>query len=79
MRFIYDEEADILYAFYGRPTSSIYESAGSGIYIRKDEKTDNIVGFMILNYASRLNQGKLPPIPHFENTEVPSLEQLSEA
>lgn len=77
MTFSYDEEGDVLYAFYGNPVTSIYEAVGRGVYLRRDPHTDEIIGFMVLNYASRSRVGKLPSIPHFEKSEIPPLEEMS--
>lgn len=79
MKFVYDDEGDVLYAFYGKPASSIYEAVGSGVYLRRDPDTNEIIGFMILNYASRHSLGKLPRIPHFEKSEIPPLEKITPA
>jgi hypothetical protein len=54
MKFIYDKDGDIFYAYCGNPTTSIYEPIGAGIYLRYDDKLNTVIGLMILNYISRI-------------------------
>ncbi len=75
--FQYDQEGDVLYAFFGKPKESVYDAVGGGVYIRKDPHTKKPIGFMIIDYGRRMQIGKLPPIPHFENIGIPPLKEIS--
>ena len=77
MTFLYDDEGDVLYAFFGNPTESEYDQVGEGIYLRRDSQTDNYIGFMILNYSIRFVGKNAPVIPHFEKIGIPPLQEIS--
>ena len=54
----YDEEGDFLYLRIGEPTDCYYEDMGDDIFERRDEKTDEVKGFRILNFKKRAEKQK---------------------
>lgn len=77
MKYIYDEEGDVLYAFMGNPRESIYDSVGNGIYLRKGPAPNQYIGFMILNFSKRLHAHQKFSIPHFEKIKIPPLKEIT--
>jgi len=49
----YDEVADFLEMFIGEPTECYAEEIEPGIFIRKDEKTDEIKSIGIFSFKKR--------------------------
>lgn len=49
----YDEEADFLEVFFGEPSKCFAEEMEQGVFIRKDEKTDEIKSIGILTFKKR--------------------------
>ncbi len=49
----YDEESDFLEIFIGKPTKSIATEIEPGIFIRKDEKTNELKSIEILGFKKR--------------------------
>jgi len=49
----YDEEADFLEVFLGLPSDCLAEEAEPGIFIRKDEKTNEIKSVGIFSFKKR--------------------------
>jgi len=47
----YDEEADVLYVFFGEPKSSETLEMGEDLLIRFDFVTGEITGFTVLNFS----------------------------
>ena len=61
--FSYDRSADVFYMSIGEPEPGIDEETGDGIYIRKDEVTDEIRGLMIINFLKRFSdKSKFIPV-----------------
>ena len=54
----YDEDGDILHIRIGELTDCYYEDLGDDIFERRDEKTDEIKGFMVLNFKKRAEKQK---------------------
>lgn len=71
IRFDYDENADVLYAFIDEPVKTYYEEVSNGVFLRRDYSSDRVIGFMIINYGKRKHLGLLHPIPNFEDVEIP--------
>jgi len=62
LQYSFDREADVLYLSKGAPRSNVEsEEVGDGIIARLDPVTREIVGFTILNFLKRAEQG-LPAI-----------------
>ncbi|TAJ80446.1 DUF2283 domain-containing protein [bacterium] len=62
LQYFFDREADILYVSKGEPRADIEsDEVGDGIIARVDPVTHEIVGFTILNFLKRTEQG-LPAI-----------------
>ena len=69
--FIYDSQADVLYAYIGTPRPATSDEIEEDILIRRDPSTGEVFGFTIINYKRRKDSGKLHRIPHFEDVELP--------
>ena len=53
MRVYYDEEGDFLEISIGKPTKSFAEEVKPGIFLRFDEKTEQVKSVGILNFKNR--------------------------
>lgn len=53
MRISYDEEGDILQISVGKPTECYAIEISPGVFIRKDEKTEEVKSIEILNFKRR--------------------------
>lgn len=53
MKVYYDEEGDFLEISVGKPTKSYAEEVRDGVFIRKDEVTDEIKSIGILSFKKR--------------------------
>lgn len=49
----YDEESDFLEVFFGEPSESYAEEVEPGVFLRKDDKTDEVKSIGILSYKTR--------------------------
>ena len=49
----YDKEADFLEVFFGEPTPSYTEEPEEGVFIRKDENTNELKSIGILAFGKR--------------------------
>jgi len=49
----YDEKADFLEVFFGEPSKSIADEIEEGIFIRRDEKTNEVKSIGILSFGKR--------------------------
>ena len=62
--FSFDKEGDILDISIGKPRKAVSEEIKNDVFVRKDPKTKEIVGFMILNFERRFKKlGKAEEIP----------------
>ncbi len=62
--FSFDKEGDVLDISIGKPKKAISEEIKEDVFIRKNPKTKEIVGFMILNFEKRFKKlGKTEEIP----------------
>ena len=52
-RLHYDEEADFLEIFIGEPSNCYAEEVEPGVFIRKDEKTEEVKSIGILSFKKR--------------------------
>lgn len=52
----YNESGDLLELFVGKPTASYYNEMERGIFIGRDEKTDEVVGFKLFSFKRRLEK-----------------------
>lgn len=71
LKFNYDDEADVLYAFFGKPRAALSEEIDEGVAIRKDPYTNEIVGFVVVDYMKRKTLKLLNKIPFFDNISLP--------
>lgn len=53
MRVYYDEEGDFLEISVGQPSKCIATELGQGVFIRKDEKSDEVKSIGILGFKKR--------------------------
>lgn len=62
LQYFFDKEADVLYVSRGDPRPDAdSEEIGEGIVARFDPVSREVVGFTILNFLKRAEQG-LPPV-----------------
>ena len=52
----YDQNGDLLEVFIGEPMRGYCEEMANGIYIRKEEKSGRIIGFMVFAFRRRLEK-----------------------
>lgn len=77
MKIRYDKDVDVLYGSVSRTHEATYEAVGPGIYLRRNAKTGELTGFMVMDFASRRVTGALPRIPELEAAGLPPLSQLN--
>ena len=53
MRIYYDEEGDFLEISIGKPTKCVAEEVEPGIFLRKDEKTNEVKSIGIVSFKKR--------------------------
>lgn len=64
LNFFYDKEGDVLDVSIGSPRKAVSEEVSEDFFIRKDPKTKEIVGFMMLNFEKRFSKlGKKESVP----------------
>lgn len=62
LQYFFDREADVLYVSKGAPRADVEsEEVGDGVIARLDPVTKEVVGFTILNFLKRTEQG-LPAV-----------------
>jgi uncharacterized protein YuzE len=62
LQYFFDKQADVLYVTQGEPRADAdSEEVGEGIVARFDPVTREVVGFTILNFLKRTEQG-LPAV-----------------
>lgn len=52
----YDEAGDMLEVFIGKPVEGYFQEIEGGIFIRKSEKEDKLIGFMMFSLKRRLEK-----------------------
>ena len=57
----YDNEHDVLYIFIGPPKIAYEDEISPGIFLRKDDDTDEVIGVIIMGYK-KVNKSLLPNI-----------------
>ncbi|EKD22727.1 MAG: hypothetical protein ACD_83C00291G0001 [uncultured bacterium] len=68
-KFSYDQEGDVLDISLDKAKSAISKEVSEDVFVRLDETTQEVLGFMILNFQKRSNNLKSRSIPisaHFE-------------
>lgn len=53
LTFFYDKEGDVLDMAIGEPREAVTEEISEDFFVRKDPKTGEIMGFMVLNFEKR--------------------------
>ncbi|MEW6194450.1 MAG: hypothetical protein AB1521_04735 [Bacteroidota bacterium] len=71
LQFHYDEISDVLYAIVGKKRNTVSKEKGNGITLRLDPITNEIVGFIIIDYKQRREKKLLKAIPSFEKVALP--------
>ena len=68
LKFDYDQEGDVLDISLDRSRSALTREVAEDFFVRVDEKTAEILGFMILNIQKQSKRTKrsLPIFGHFE-------------
>jgi uncharacterized protein YuzE len=56
LKFLYDQEADVLYVSQGRPEYTDYVEAGDDLILRLDPQTREVVGFTILDFVAHFSR-----------------------
>jgi uncharacterized protein YuzE len=59
----YDADHDVLYVFLGEPHIGYEDEVSPGIFLRKSESTDEVIGVIIMNFTKknkRMIQNILP-------------------
>lgn len=65
----YDKEGDFLEVFFGEPTKCYAEEPEEGVFIRKDQKTDEIKSIGIIAFSKRIQI--LKKVLNQTNIELP--------
>lgn len=72
LNVFYDRKGDVLYISVGSPKEAISKEIDDDILIRIDSKTEEVVGFTILNFSERYSvldkEQTIPLKAHFETT-----------
>ncbi len=55
LRIAYDSNTDVLYVSIGNPKPAICDTLDSGVVIRYDEETEDVIGFTIINFLRRFS------------------------
>jgi len=59
----YDEEGDNLDLFIGPLTDAQYDEIEEDLFVRLDDETKRVVGFMLMNFTKRFKQQHKAEIP----------------
>jgi uncharacterized protein YuzE len=60
----YDNDNDVLYFHFEKPQEAVSMEIADGVFVRLDPKTDQVVGFTILDLSKKsLEDRGLPVIP----------------
>ena len=62
LSFSYDKDADVLYVAVGHPKAAVGELLDNGVILRRDPKTDQVVGFTIVDFAHHFASPRAQPI-----------------
>ena len=72
MRLYYDEKSDFLEIHLGEPSECYAEEVKPGVFVRMDEKTDEIKSIEILSFRERMKKFEPLDIPLPKNVELSS-------
>lgn len=61
----YDSRHDVLHMFLDSPYDAFFDEEAPGIYVNRNEDSNEIVGFTVLDYSKRREQVK-KQYPQFE-------------
>lgn len=59
LKFDYDDENDVLYAYINKPRKAISKELDSGVVIRLDPISKKMVGFTIIDFLFKITKGLL--------------------
>lgn len=70
----YDRQSDVLYFSYGEAREAISEESEDGVLIRRDPRSNEILGFTVIDFSRRFAQSDTPIIlpQHARGQEVPA-------
>lgn len=63
LMFSYDREGDILDIAVGQPQAAVSEELQEDFFVRRDSKSGEVVGFMILNFQRGFAGRQLKAVP----------------
>ena len=62
LSFSYDTAADVLYVSIGRPKQAVGEMLENGVILRRNPKTQAVVGFTIVDFTQHFASRNAQPI-----------------
>ena len=62
LSFSYDKDADTLYVSVGNPKAAVGELLDNGVIVRRNPKTQEVVGFTILDFTHHFASRRAQPI-----------------
>ena len=58
LKFLYDQEADVLYVSLGHPEYTDYVEVNDDFILRLDPDTKEVVGFTIIDFVAHFSQSE---------------------
>ena len=62
LSFAYDKTVDVLYVSVGHPKAAVEQLLESGVIVRRDPKTNDVVGFTIVDFTRHFTSRNAQPI-----------------
>ena len=62
MSVSYDRQSDVLYLSYGENREAISEENEDGVLVRRDPRSNEILGFTVVDFSRRFAQSDMPII-----------------
>lgn len=62
MSVSYDRQSDVLYLSYGENREAISEENEDGVLVRRDPRSNEILGFTVVDFSRRFAQSDRPII-----------------
>lgn len=62
LSFAYDKDADVLYVSVGPAKHAVGDLLENGVIVRRDPKTNQVLGFTIVDFMHHFASRKAPPI-----------------
>jgi len=70
----YDAEHDVLYIFIGQPRYGYEDEVYPGIFLRKDEDSDEVIGVIIMDFTKKSKSIMRSQIPFVVDYDAVSKE-----